>query len=94
MLKVDIQAIKYFSEFDEDSFFLWVKRIECIESVDNGFLQISIEKVNEVSLRELLALFSRYQLSAKPLASLCTNENKFWFNNPKSFWYKSVFADE
>lgn len=48
---------------------------------------------SDKDLRELVALFFRYNVNMKPLAALRTKRNARWFSdNPDAFWYKKVFG--
>lgn len=91
MLKIN-QPVVYYSQLDEDHFFTWAQEIPCVKSIDRGYLHIQETEVNERDLRDLLALFKRYQLSAKPLSALCTPKNAFWFKDRETFWYHDVFG--
>jgi hypothetical protein len=93
MIKIDTQPVVYFSQLDEDHFFAWAQEIDCVTSIDMGYLHIAPEKVDEESLRDILALLERYKLSAKALAALCNPQNESWFKNPQAFWYQEVFGN-
>ena len=92
MIKIETKGLRYFSYLDEEHFFTWAQDIDCVESVDAGVLHINAEKVDEASLRDLLAILARYQLPMHQLKTLLTNENEGWFNNTSAYWYKGVFT--
>lgn len=93
MIKIDTQPVVYFSQLDEDHFFTWAQEIDCITSIEMGYLHIDPEKINEATLRDVLALLERYKLSAKSLTALCNSKNEIWFKNPQAFWYQAVFGN-
>ena len=72
----------YFSQGDEDAFFGWLTSISCVETVEGHLRNLHITEKRpprKLELRELIALFSRYRMSLKPLASLKTTRNAAWF---------------
>jgi len=93
VIKIDTQPVVYYSQLDEDHFFTWAQEIPCVKSIDQGYLHIDGNEVDEEALRDLLALLERYRLSAKPLADLCTPENESWFKDREQFWYDDIFGD-
>ena len=58
----------FFSKFDEDAFFEWIKKIDCIEgfegSLDELYLDIASLDLHDHDLRELIALLYRYNIYA------------------------------
>ncbi|MBU2705302.1 hypothetical protein KCM76_04880 [Zooshikella marina] len=91
-MKIDTQPVTYFSELDEKSFFTWAQDIDCVSSIKMGCLQLEVAKLNEDSIRELLALFERYKLDPKKLSLALNHENESWFKNPDAFWYQEIFG--
>ena len=60
-------------------------------SGDSILLHISARPSQE-SLRDLIALFHRYQISGMTqLAQFCTDANRDWFADPKAFWHRKIF---
>ena len=85
----------WFAYSDEKNFFHWLESIPAVGKVvrvDSG-LQVQFKRsVDDESLRDLIALMTRYDLNRGVLAALVTAKNRSWFkNNKKSFWHKSVF---
>ena len=93
MLKIDTRPVIYYSQLDEDHFFTWAQEIPSVKSIAGCFLHIQEDEVSERDLADLLALLKRYNLSAKPLAALCSPENESWFKDKKKFWYDDVFGN-
>ena len=93
MIKIDTQPIVYYSSSDERHFFAWAQEIDCITSIDLGYLHIDPNKASDDSLRDLLALLERYRLASRDLSALSRPENEHWFKNPNAYWYESVFGN-
>ena len=74
------RSVRYLSEGDEDIFFDWLNRIECVTSISGmgDLLTIEVERsaITDECLRELIALFSRYQVDLSQLANLATDEDR------------------
>jgi len=43
-------------------------------------------------LRELIALYRRYDGKMSELEQFANDTNRSWFQNPAAYWYKAVFA--
>jgi len=91
------KSVKYYSRKDEDTFFEWIKKIDCIDSLKGVgtklHLQISCNNVHDHDLRDLLALFYRYKIDMKQLQRFLNKNNEQWFySNKKSYWHKRVFG--
>lgn len=92
-------SVKFYCKEDEDAFFEWIEKIQSIETFSSRwkflYLHVSCNGVNDEDLRELLALFYRYNIEMSQLIEFLTSENKAWFyDNKKTFWYKKVFENK
>ena len=92
------ESIKYYSQNDEENFFQWLKKINCIDKIVGvGYelhLYIASDNLHDHDLRDLLALFYRYKLNMKQLRRFLNKDNKQWFfENNKAYWHKQVFSD-
>ena len=92
------KSIKYYSHKDEDAFFEWIKRINCIDKIVGVGCElhfyIACDDLHEHDLRDLLALFYRYGLDMKQLRRFLNKNNKEWFfENEKAYWHRGVFGD-
>src|SRR5437016_5336138 len=91
------KSVEFGSQNDENAFFEWIGKINCIESIlDQGkelYLHINKTTIDEYELRDILALFDRYKVNMKQLAQFLASDNKEWFYDKKSYWYKRVFGD-
>src|SRR5205823_3117186 len=63
------KKVNFYSRKDEDLFFEWIKKIDCIDSFkgisDALYLYIACNDLHDHDLRELLALFYRYKINMK-----------------------------
>lgn len=90
-------GIRYYSRKDEDAFFEWIKKIDCIENVSSAgkdlYLQIPTHDLHDYDLRELLAIFYRYKIDMRQLQVFLNKNNKEWFeDNKKTYWHQRVFG--
>ncbi|MCL6689422.1 hypothetical protein M8R19_11955 [Pseudomonas sp. R3.Fl] len=89
------RGIEFLSSMDEDSFFTWLGKIECITEVlgDEEAINISIgQSVSDYDLREIIAIAYRYGADMTQLRVFLTDKNKGWFfENTESYWHKEVF---
>lgn len=87
--------IKYYSRKDEDAFFEWLKKIDCVDDFmgegNELHLYIAADDLHDHDLRDLLAIFYRYNIDMKQLAQYLTPDNESWFKDPKKYWYAKVF---
>lgn len=89
------RGVRFRSKWDEDAFFEWLRRFDCVESAEGAGLELRItvarSKVTDLALRELLALFFRYEIEMSQLATFRTQKNRRWFSSPQAYWHKMVF---
>ncbi|UWU74882.1 hypothetical protein N2603_33255 [Bradyrhizobium huanghuaihaiense] len=72
----------FFSNGDEDSFFHWLKSIDAVKDFVGSprGLEVTLEDpVEDLSLRELIGLLTRYGLDMRCLRGLRTQQNEAWF---------------
>ena len=90
------KKVKFYALKDEDAFFEWTKRIECIKDVsavgDELYLYVP-EVIADDDLRDILALFYRYKIDMKQLARFLNDTNRSWlYEGYKGYWYDNVFG--
>lgn len=90
---------RFRSEIDEISFFEWLKKIEAVQDIkgvgDEIWLSVSSSAVDDESLRELIAIFSRYKIELSQLSQFKNKSNEDWFYlNKKAFWRKGIFGEQ
>ena len=80
---------------DEALFFEWLHRLSCVSHYegrgDSLYIEVDSKSVNELALRDLLALFDRYRIDKKQLIAFDCKKFAKWFRNEKSYWFASVF---
>ena len=91
-------SVKYYCPKDEDAFFEWIKKIECIDNFYGSgkdlYLELCTWDILDNDLQDIIALFYRYNVDMKQLKRCLTDSNKKWFfDNEKAFWHKKVFGD-
>jgi hypothetical protein len=87
-------AVRYLSAGDETCFFEWLKRISCVADVRGEGLDLLISlrtPPRDDDLRELIALFFRYDVDMRQLARFATPA---WATDPSAYWHKRVFATQ
>lgn len=88
------ESVRFRSDGDERAFFEWLGRIRAVGDLrgEGRTLLVPVRsKMDEISLRELLALFARYRIDMKQFAQFRTTTNERWFTNPRAFWFRKVF---
>ncbi len=88
----------FYSEGDEISFFNWIKSINCVKKSegkgDTIVLHIKSFNPSNVCLRDIIALFHRYNIEMSQLKQFLNDKNKEWFfNNKKAYWHTKVFKN-
>jgi hypothetical protein len=95
-IELKAHRIVFFSQLDEGAFFTWVKKLPCVSKVEGKgevlLIRVLESKVDEHALRELLALFHRYDIDMKQLGAFDSSEFAHWFRKTGTYWYKSVFG--
>ena len=91
------KQVTFYSPKDEDAFFEWIKKIDCIDEFtaahDELYLHIACCDLHDQDLRELIALLYRYKIDMTQLAVFLNDSNRSWFyDNKISFWHEKVFG--
>ncbi len=87
-IEIDSTPIEYYSQRDEDSFFQWAAQLDSVASVDQGILSIDSKLVDDLEMRELLALLTRYGLSVDQLRVYAESVGMDWVGNKNAYWNK------
>jgi hypothetical protein len=86
----------YYSPGDERAFYEWANRISCIDKIEGSGQELRINirrrRISNSCLRELIALFHRYDVEMSQLAQFENASNRPWFRNQSMFWYRAVFG--
>ena len=96
LIKLTCCHIRYGSPIDEHMFFAWLDRISTVVKYEGRGYKLYIycsPLVPDESLRELIALFYRYNIDMKQLQQFLRPENKCWFyDNTRAYWRERVFG--
>lgn len=92
MIRLDFSTVRYGSQLDEKHLFAWAAEIPAVVGYDPVTLFVRSRRISETSLRELIALFERYDIPMNQLQIFVSHKNQSWFANPKMYWYKKVFS--
>ena len=88
--------MKYYSPADEAAFFSWLKSIPGVLAVEGQGRELVIKlrssRLSAPALRELIALYARYDGNMKELAQFESTSNASWFKSPDAYWFKKVFG--
>ena len=89
------RSVRFLSRHDEAAFFHWLRAIEEFASVrgDGDAIVIDVEKdkIGADALRELIALFHRYDIEMRQLRAFETRSNKSWLANERAYWHGVMY---
>ncbi|WP_280489798.1 hypothetical protein [Nocardia farcinica] len=90
---IEATKVRYYS-LDEAAFVSWLRAIECVKSLEGRertlYITIDLTAVDEGGLRELVALYSRYDLDLARLRVLQECRVGPWFSSPARWWHDEV----
>lgn len=92
MVYLDCSGIQFFSQLDEKHLFEWAREIPCVVRWEQDTLVVKSKRINEASLRDLVALFWRYKIPMTQLAQFRNTANESWFAAPAMYWHAAVFG--
>lgn len=93
-IQLKVKNISFYSIRDEEIFFEWLDRIFSVlhyQGIGNTLVIFVNQEVKEEDLRDVLALFYRYDIDMKQLTIFHRKENSEWFYSPTSYWFEAVF---
>ena len=91
MVRLDCSGVTFGSQLDERHLFEWAMQIPGVLRWEQDVLVVKSSNISQASLRDLLALFSRYQIPMQQLAQFRNARNEVWFAAPQMYWHKTVF---
>jgi hypothetical protein len=91
MVRLNCSGISFGSQLDEKHLFAWALEIKSVVKWEQDSLIVRSRRISETSLRDLLALFHRYDIPMEQLAQFKNANNESWFMAPKMYWHKKVF---
>lgn len=90
------RRVRFYALKDEDAFFEWIKKIDCIASFEGAgpelYLDLKATRLSNDDFHELLALFDRYKIDMTQFQPLLTEENKQWLAGSGSYWHKRIYT--
>lgn len=73
------KRVVYYSQLDEDAFFEWLKKINCIINIEGAldelYLDLKDGDLTYEDLSNLIAIFHRYKIDMKQLAEFVNKDN-------------------
>ena len=98
LVELAAQCVPYYSAGDEEAFFEWLDKIDCVEGCkgrgDVLLISVNRAELDEEGLRELLALFRRYGVDLRQLRAFDSDGFAAWFRDPEAFWHAQVFGEK
>jgi hypothetical protein len=91
-VRLNCAGTQFGSYLDEKHLFAWSEEISCFERWDGDTLVVRTHDMSEVDLRDILALFWRYQMPMRQLAQFLTERNQHWLAEPSAYWHERVFG--
>jgi hypothetical protein len=87
----------YYSHSDEAAFFHWLQSIPGVTGVRGQgrelVIRLKSKRLSQTALRELIALYRRYNGRMSELQQFANDTNRNWFQNSDTYWYKEVFME-
>lgn len=99
-IKLICRSVRFLSQGDERAFFEWINNIPSVVKydgvLDELYLYIKSKNIKDADLRELIALFSKYQIKDATQLQLFLNaKNKKWFfDNHIAYWHEQIFGEK
>lgn len=95
IIQIAAADVRFFSQGDEQAFFGWLDKLPFVVRYEGRgrtlYISINSVAVDEEGLREMLALFRRYEIGLRQLAAFDRDEFSGWFRNKQAYWYRDVF---
>ena len=94
MVYLDCSGVSFGSQLDEKHLFHWAAEIDCFVRWEQDTLVVKSRRISEEALRDVIALFWRYNIPMQQLAQLQSAVNEAWFAAPIMYWHKKVFSSQ
>ncbi len=91
MVRLNCSGLRFGSYLDEKYLFTWALEIKGVLRWDQDTLVVRSLRLSEASLRDLVALFHRYNIPMEQLAQFRNSRNENWFAASHMYWHKLVF---
>ena len=95
-VELHASGVRFFSAGDESAFFGWLKSLSCVKHIEGRgrtiYISVDVSAIDDNGLRELLALFHRYEVDMAQLIAFDRDEFAGWFRRRNSYWHRAVFG--
>ena len=92
MVRLDCSGVTFGSQLDKRHLFEWAMQIPGVLRWEQDTLVVKSLTLSQASLRDLVALSSRYQIPMKQLAQFRNTRNEAWFASPQMYWHTRIFG--
>jgi hypothetical protein len=94
-IELSIENCFFYSSGDESLFFDGLNRLKAIKNI-KGYgrvltMDILLAKINQESLRDLMAILKRYNIPLKSIKGLALKKNYSWLHHPQAYWHNDFF---
>lgn len=90
------RSMHYGSANDERAFFEWLERIDGFANAKGVGEELHVhikESIDESSLRDLIALFFRYNIDLAQIPKVVSLHQHPWLLKPSVYWFSAMFPD-
>ena len=91
---LECKRVKFYTRYDEDVFFEWLKKIKCIKNVvgmrDKILLTVD-EQLSNSAVMDLIGLFRRYKINMKQLDIFYNSSNQELLDGYKKSFSINVY---
>ncbi|MFZ6781168.1 hypothetical protein ACO0LD_30405 [Undibacterium sp. Ji83W] len=95
-MKLQIELTKFYTEKDESRFFMALREISALKSIQGVgrslIIDFDLRGLGRDSLLELIGILTRYQINLKPLAILAERSRFTWLKDKTWYWYAGMFG--
>lgn len=96
-MQLKIALSSFFSPGDERRFFEGLAGVRGVQKfIGSGrdlIITLNVRRLNNESVRDLIALLWRYGVQLKPLAEIAATRRFSWLNDPEWYWSQSMFEE-
>ncbi len=93
-MEIQIGLTPFYSMGDERRFFQGLEEVAALKNVVGSgrdlFLNFDMRLLGQETLRDLIALLWRYQISIEPFALLAERKKFAWLRDEQAYWYKNM----
>ncbi len=97
-MKLQIELPKFYTEKDESRFFMALREISALKSIQGVgrslIIDFDLRGLGRDSLFELIGILTRYQINLKPLGTLAERSKFSWLKDKRWYWYGGMFGNQ